>query len=87
MVEGAESPDRDFTPPAPRRRFRAGWLGAGGAAVVLPKCIGCLLGYAALAGGPELCGAAGGDRAWLVAGLGGAAMAGVAWVWRSRSRE
>jgi hypothetical protein len=67
------------------RRFASGWLGAGGAVFVLPKCVGCLLGYAALAGGPELCGAAATDYRRVVVGLGGAVMVALALAWRVRS--
>ncbi|HYC70429.1 MAG TPA: hypothetical protein VEB66_04425 [Opitutaceae bacterium] len=45
-----------------RPRFHScGWLAAAAAALVLPKCLLCLAGYAALglAAGPDLCGEAG----------------------------
>lgn len=88
MVPDRVASGANFAPPVPRRRWRLRWLGAGGVALLLPKCVGCLLGYAALAGGPELCGAIGSDHRWLAAGAAGVAVTGaVFFARRVRSRE
>jgi hypothetical protein len=49
---------------------RGRWLLAGLGALVLPKCLLCLVAYGAVIAGPELCGAGEtGSPVWSVLGL------------------